>query len=271
MLRQCLLKEVQIEPIPMKLSVANAAKMKYSDETFDTLVCTFGLGSFENPVETLKEMKRVLKTGGKMLLVETGLAKYSYIRKYQEKNAIRHVSRHGSWYNREIQNIVRESGLQVDDLRTRQLGSLHVMICSKVDENEENIDNVTDSETVLTNNETDIKSTEIVSSDSENISADSKTVPAGSKTVSGDSKTVSADSKTVSGDSKTVSADSKTVSADSKTVLGDSKTVLGESKTVSEGSKTVSTNSKTVVTVSTENETVSADCINVFKDSKTYL
>ena len=49
-----------------QLLVADAARLaQFSDDSFDTVVDTFGLCSFDDPVAVLKEMQRVCKPDGK--------------------------------------------------------------------------------------------------------------------------------------------------------------------------------------------------------------
>jgi len=58
-----------------KIFVADASHIPYSNDTFDTVVSTFGLCSFDDPVAVLKEMQRICKPGGKLLLLEHGRSK----------------------------------------------------------------------------------------------------------------------------------------------------------------------------------------------------
>jgi methyltransferase OMS1 len=59
-----------------QLLVADAAKLElYPDNSFDTVVDTFGLCSFDDPVKVLKELQRVCKPDGKILLLEHGRSK----------------------------------------------------------------------------------------------------------------------------------------------------------------------------------------------------
>lgn len=59
-----------------QLLVADAANLtQYPDNSFDTVVDTFGLCSFDDPVVVLKELQRVCKPDGKILLLEHGRSK----------------------------------------------------------------------------------------------------------------------------------------------------------------------------------------------------
>lgn len=57
----------------------------FGDATFDSVVCTFTLCSVQDPVQTLKEMRRVLKPGGQLLFAEHGAAPDAGVAKWQER------------------------------------------------------------------------------------------------------------------------------------------------------------------------------------------
>lgn len=48
--------------------VGPAEKLPFDDATFDAVTCQFGLPYFQDPVAALREMKRVLKKGGRLAL-----------------------------------------------------------------------------------------------------------------------------------------------------------------------------------------------------------
>lgn len=48
----------------LTLAVVDASKLPLPDKTFDTVIDTFGLCSFEEPEAALREMKRCCKPGG---------------------------------------------------------------------------------------------------------------------------------------------------------------------------------------------------------------
>ena len=72
---------------------ADAANLHtFADNSFDTIVDTFGLCSFDDPVAVLKELQRVCKPDGKILLLEHGRSKsYLGLSDYLDKHAERHA------------------------------------------------------------------------------------------------------------------------------------------------------------------------------------
>lgn len=59
--------KVPVEMIPLELGAIGAA-----DGSFDDIVCTFTLCTIPDPVAALKEIRRVLKPGGRLLFAEHG-------------------------------------------------------------------------------------------------------------------------------------------------------------------------------------------------------
>lgn len=53
-----------------EIKVADAEHMPYEDNFFDTLICNASFHHYPHPEEVLREMKRVLKSGGRLLIGE---------------------------------------------------------------------------------------------------------------------------------------------------------------------------------------------------------
>jgi len=68
----------------------------FEDNSFDTIVDSFGLCSFDDPVKVLIELQRVCKPDGKILLLEHGRSKtYLGLSGYLDKHAERHAKNWG--------------------------------------------------------------------------------------------------------------------------------------------------------------------------------
>lgn len=114
------------------LFVADAKEMTkyYPDDSFDTVVDTFGLCSFDDPVKVLKELQRVCKPDGKILLLEHGRSKScGPLTNYLDKTAERHAKNWGCVYNRDLDSILKESGVIVETLHTWHFGTTYYVVC----------------------------------------------------------------------------------------------------------------------------------------------
>lgn len=61
--------------MPIELLNGDAECLKFDDGTFDRVCVAFGVRNFENLMQGLKEMRRVLKAGGKLVILELSYPK----------------------------------------------------------------------------------------------------------------------------------------------------------------------------------------------------
>jgi methyltransferase OMS1 len=91
--------------------------------TFDTVVQTMGLCSTKDPVRLLKNLGKLVKEDGRILLLEHGKSKWPFINKVLESSAFDHAKKYGCWWDRDIMEIVKESGLEIEEVRRFNLGT----------------------------------------------------------------------------------------------------------------------------------------------------
>ncbi|KAI9044447.1 class I SAM-dependent methyltransferase [Aspergillus affinis] len=81
---------------------------------YDTVVQTMGLCSMPDPVGTLRHLGTIVEPQqGEILLLEHGRSHYDWLNRVLDNLAPAHADRHGCWWNRDIGQIVRESGLEI--------------------------------------------------------------------------------------------------------------------------------------------------------------
>jgi methyltransferase OMS1 len=90
---------------------------------FDTVIQTFGLCSTNEPVNLLRNLGKLVKEDGKILLLEHGRGYWDWENKYLDVVAPTHAKRHGCWFNRDIGAIVEESGLEIVKMERYTLGT----------------------------------------------------------------------------------------------------------------------------------------------------
>jgi methyltransferase OMS1 len=101
----------------------DATKMKHKSNSFDYAVMTFGLCSTDNPEGVVKELARVVKPNGEILLLEHGRPGKGSIHDYWLSNILdKHVDTHekkwGCAWNKDIEKIVRGSVVDTCDVVT---------------------------------------------------------------------------------------------------------------------------------------------------------
>lgn len=93
---------------------------------YDTIVQTMGLCSTPAPVDLLKNLIRHLNTENKdarILLLEHGRSYYQWLNRILDSQAPQHADQHGCWWNRDIGNIIEESGLAIVREVRKDLGT----------------------------------------------------------------------------------------------------------------------------------------------------
>jgi len=134
-------------PTSVEVRVADAANTGFEPRSFDTVVDTFGLCSFEDPVAALREMSRVCRKGftkknargavddesappGKIYLLEHGRSDWAWLSNILDRHADPHAKRWGCYWNRDILAIVREAGLEIESVARYHLGTTYVIVAA---------------------------------------------------------------------------------------------------------------------------------------------
>ncbi|VUG17991.1 OMS1 [Brettanomyces bruxellensis] len=98
---------------------------------YDTIVETFGLCSEKDPVQSLKNMKALLKQGGRIILLEHGRSSWDLVNKKLDKDAQRHSEKWGCRWNLDIGEIVDDAGLEITKEKRAYLGTNWMVICKR--------------------------------------------------------------------------------------------------------------------------------------------
>jgi ubiquinone/menaquinone biosynthesis C-methylase UbiE len=113
--------------LPVSFEIMDVEKLAFPDQTFDTVVDTLGLCTFPDPVAALREMARVCRPDGRILLLEHGRSDREWLGRWQDRRADNHAKRLGCRWNREPLDVVRQAGLKVLATERTFLGILHLL------------------------------------------------------------------------------------------------------------------------------------------------
>jgi ubiquinone/menaquinone biosynthesis C-methylase UbiE len=108
--------------VPVSLARASAERLPFSDASFDTVVTTWTLCSVPDPAVALKETRRVLKRGGRLVFVEHGLAPEPGVARWQRglTPCWMHIAG-GCHLDRKIDDLIRAAGFQLGAVDTGYL------------------------------------------------------------------------------------------------------------------------------------------------------
>jgi ubiquinone/menaquinone biosynthesis C-methylase UbiE len=117
--------------LPGKFEVMNAEHLPLPDESFDAVVDTMSLCTFPNPVATLKELARVCRPSGRVLLLEHGRSDRAWLGGFQDRRAGKHAEPLGCQWNREPLQLVEQSGLRILHAERHFFGVFHLIEAAK--------------------------------------------------------------------------------------------------------------------------------------------
>jgi len=99
--------------------LGSATAIPLADNSVDSIVMTWTLCSIQDPLAALREMRRILKPGGKLLFVEHGLSPEPAVERWQHRLTPmwRHIAG-GCHLDRKIDDLIRSAGFDLTELRT---------------------------------------------------------------------------------------------------------------------------------------------------------
>jgi ubiquinone/menaquinone biosynthesis C-methylase UbiE len=97
--------------IEVGLLVGDAQDMPFPDNRFDTLVSAMSTCTFPDYVKAFREMRRVVKPGGRILLLEHGRSSVGWIARRQDRHIDRVYERAACRNNRVVGDEIAEAGL----------------------------------------------------------------------------------------------------------------------------------------------------------------
>ena len=118
----------------IKFQEMNVEKLKYEEGTFDTVLDTFSLCVFPDPLAGLKEMARVCKPiTGRVLLLENSRSNLGALGAYQDLTAssIGEIGGKGCIYNQDVHQLVKTAGLDIIESKSIAAGLFTLIVAAK--------------------------------------------------------------------------------------------------------------------------------------------
>jgi ubiquinone/menaquinone biosynthesis C-methylase UbiE len=107
---------------PIQIKQVSAEILPFHDRTFDCVVSTWTLCTIPDPVNALREIRRVLKPTGQFLFLEHGRSENDKIAAWQDwLNPIQRIVGCGCNLNRRIDQLISQAGLRITKLDRFQM------------------------------------------------------------------------------------------------------------------------------------------------------
>ena len=115
----------------MDMQVGDAEQLEFADESFDTVVCTYGLCTIPNDRAAVREAKRVLRPGGRIVLAEHVRSPNPIVRTIQRLIDPLANRCGGDHLLREPLEPLAEEGFEVEELKRSKAGYVELVSAFK--------------------------------------------------------------------------------------------------------------------------------------------
>ncbi len=111
----------------VSLFTMDAENLAFKDNSFDTVLSTLSLCTIPDPIKALSELKRICKSGGRILLLEHVRSHNTLLGKIQDWLTPLNLRKIGCYLNRDTVRNVKEAGLNIDYLESHLVGTVKII------------------------------------------------------------------------------------------------------------------------------------------------
>lgn len=102
-----------------------------SSVKYDTIVEAFGLCAHQDPVKALQSMAKLLKPGGRIVLLEHGRSTWDFINNHLDFRAEKRMKTWACRWNLDIGELIDEAGLDITYEKRVHLGTTWLLVCKR--------------------------------------------------------------------------------------------------------------------------------------------
>lgn len=113
--------------LKVTFQVMDAEALDFPDDTFDTVISSLSTCTFPDPIGALREMARVVKPDGQILLLEHGRSSWKLLGWHQDRTAHSHYAAAGCRWNQEPLELIQSAGLSVVKAQRHLAGVFHAI------------------------------------------------------------------------------------------------------------------------------------------------
>jgi SAM-dependent methyltransferase len=107
---------------PIERAGLDGQRLDLPDDSHDSALITFSLCTIADPLLALREARRVVRDGGRLHVLEHGLAPEESVRRWQRRmEPLQRAIAGGCHLTRDVPALVAQAGWQVEDLQQEYL------------------------------------------------------------------------------------------------------------------------------------------------------
>ena len=111
--------------------VMDAEKLDFANGSFDTVTSTLSTCTFPDPIQALREMQRVCRPDGLILLIEHGHSTITLLAKFQDRHVLPHYQENaGCRWNQNPLDLIKAAGLKIVSSKRFGLGMFHAIVAT---------------------------------------------------------------------------------------------------------------------------------------------
>ena len=115
----------------VRTQVMNAQNLDFADGSFDTVTSTLSTCTFPDPIQALREMQRVCRPDGLILLLEHGHSTIPWLAKFQDRHVLPHYQENaGCRWNQDPLDLINAAGLRIVSGKRFGFGMFHAIMAT---------------------------------------------------------------------------------------------------------------------------------------------
>jgi ubiquinone/menaquinone biosynthesis C-methylase UbiE len=113
----------------VQTQVMDAQKLDFADGSFDTVTSALSTCTFPDPIQALREMQRVCRPDGLILLLEHGHSTIPWLAKFQDRHVIQHYQQNaGCRWNQDPLDLIKAAALKIVSSKRFGFGMFHALV-----------------------------------------------------------------------------------------------------------------------------------------------
>ena len=114
--------------IEYQYKIDDTENLTFKDDTFDTVVDTFGLEYYVNPKKALNEMRRVCKKDGLILLLASGLSSNEFLNHFINYKTPYYVCKFGYFPNKNWEEFITKEDFEIIKSERKLNGTIYFYV-----------------------------------------------------------------------------------------------------------------------------------------------